>query len=56
MTKEQAIEKLKAVNDNFEIDLFVYPVCCDRPMEKVYDERGRLIMYICKNCKSIYKE
>lgn len=56
MTKEQAIEKLKTVKDNFEVDLIIYPICCGRPMEKVYNEKGRLIMHICKNCKNIYKE
>lgn len=56
MTKEKAIEKLKKIKDNFEVDLIIYPVCCGVPMEKVYDEKGKVIMHICRICKSVYKE
>ena len=50
------MEELKKMKDNFEVDLVIYPVCCGKPMEPVFDEKGKKIMYFCRNCKSVYKE
>jgi len=56
MNKKKAIETIKGLKGEYEIELKLQPCCCKMHMEKVFDTFNNSWFYLCRKCGKIRED
>lgn len=56
MNKKKAIEIIKGLKGEYEIELKLQPCCCKKQMEKVFDKINGNYYFLCRKCGKIRED
>lgn len=56
MTKKKAIETIKNLEGDYDIELKFRPCCCKKAMDKVFDACNGGYFWLCRTCGNIREE